>query len=36
MVEPNVVCNVKGYTPEDEIVDVETCLINSQPKCVVI
>jgi hypothetical protein len=27
--------NIKLYTHEDDIVEVETCGVNSQPKCVV-
>jgi hypothetical protein len=30
------VCNVKTYAPEDDIVDVETCKVNKQPKWFVI
>jgi hypothetical protein len=31
-----LVCNVKTYAPEDDIIDVETCSVNNQHKCVVI
>jgi hypothetical protein len=31
----SLVCNIKTYIPKDEIVDVETCPVKSQPKCVI-
>jgi hypothetical protein len=31
-----IVCNVETNPPENDIVDVEMCQVNNQPKCVVI
>jgi hypothetical protein len=31
-----LICNVKAGAHEDDIVDVETCRVNNQAKCVVI
>jgi hypothetical protein len=28
--------NIKLYTPEDDIVDAETCRVNNQPNCTVV
>jgi hypothetical protein len=28
------VCNIKIYTPDEDTMDVKTCQVNSQPKCV--